>query len=85
VNLVPQLLADDGFMFAGIDRAFMHGLSDVGAVVQELVDVSLIDELAVLAGDTLGRKRSHQRGGRADLRETLEDHADPLRVRFVQD
>ena len=85
VDLVPQRLTDDRFMLARIDRALVHGLSDVGAVVQELVDVALVDELAVFAGDALGAQRAHQRGGRADLGEPLEDHADRLGVRFVDD
>ena len=49
VDLVPQRLTDDRFVLAGIGRALVHGLADVDPVVQQLVDVALVDQLAVLA------------------------------------
>ena len=36
-------------MLAGIGRALVHGLADVDPVVQELVDIALVDQLALLA------------------------------------
>ena len=49
---VPNLLADDALVFTGIVCALARGNSDVHRVVEYLVDVALIDQLA-LALDAL--------------------------------
>ena len=49
VDLVPQGLADDRLVLAGIGGALVDGIADVDAVVEELVDEALVDQLAVFA------------------------------------
>ena len=46
VHLVPELLVDDRLVLAGIGRALVHRLAEVDAVVQQLVEVALVDQLA---------------------------------------
>ena len=54
LNLVPELAADDRLVLAGIGRALVNGIADIDPVVEQLVDVALVDGLAVLVADALG-------------------------------
>ena len=49
VHLVPEGAVDDRLVLAGIGRALVHGLADVDPVVEQLVEVALVDQLAALA------------------------------------
>jgi hypothetical protein len=51
VETVPEFLADDGGVFAGIGRALMDSFPDVDPVVDDFVDKALIDPAAALVGD----------------------------------
>ena len=59
IEVLPgEALAGDGLVLAGIGGAFVHGLADVNTVVQQLVEVALVDELAVQgARGGAGRRR----------------------------
>jgi len=46
VDLVPKRSVDDGLMFAWMGCALKHGVADVDAVVQELVDRAFVDQFA---------------------------------------
>ena len=85
VNLVPEVLGDDRPMLAGIGNALVHGLADVDPVVQQLVEETLVDQLAAARPDALGSERPSESRRRADLQETLEDQAHGLRFAVVDD
>ena len=55
MHLVPERLVDDRLVLAGIGRALVDGLADVDPVVEQLVEIALVDRLAALVGDALGR------------------------------
>ena len=44
-----------GFVLAGVRRALVHRLAEVDPVVQQLVEVALVDELAAPGAHALGR------------------------------
>ena len=66
MDLIPKR-ADNGLVLAGICGTLVHRLPDVDAVVQELVNVALVDKLALFPGDALRPQRVHQRGGRTQF------------------
>src|SRR5215211_4811137 len=74
VDLVPKLLADDRLVLTRIGCALVHGLAHVDPVVEQLVEISFVDQLAALAGNAFGSERVHQHGCRAYLGETFENH-----------
>jgi hypothetical protein len=47
MGLVPEFLADNGFVLAGIGDAFVHGIANVDPVVEELVQHALVEQVAV--------------------------------------
>src|SRR6185503_14057138 len=53
VHSVPEGAIEDGLMLPGISRALVNGLSHVDPVVEQLVDVTLVDQLALLSADAL--------------------------------
>jgi hypothetical protein len=72
VDLVPQVLIDDRRVLARMSGALVHREPEVGLVVEQLVEVALVDELAALGADSLGPQLARQHRRRADLDEPLE-------------
>src|SRR3954447_7549188 len=70
-------------MLAGIGPALVHGLTDVGPVVQQLVDIALVDRLAALGGDALGTEHLRHPGAGTGLDEALENAPHPPRLRLA--
>ena len=60
VHPVPQPAIDNGLVLARIGRALVHRLADIDPVVEQLVDVALVDQLALLAPDIFGPQRAHR-------------------------
>ena len=60
VHPVPEGAIDDSLVLARIGRALVNGLTDIDAVVEQLVEIPLVDELAPLAADILVSKRCNQ-------------------------
>jgi hypothetical protein len=63
LRLVPGRTVDNGVVLAGITRSFVHGIAEVGAIAEDLVDRALVDGLAravltVLRDPGLGRTAS---------------------------
>ena len=54
METVPELLADDSGVLAGIGRTLMDGFPDVDTVVDDFVDEALVDPAAALVGDAFG-------------------------------
>ena len=84
-TLSQRRAVDDRLVLAGIGGALVHRLADIDPVVEELVDVALVDQLAPLGPDILGPQRADQLGGRAELDEPLEDHPDGRGLGLVDD
>ena len=82
LRLVPEGLADDRRVLAGIGDALVDGEADVHAVAQDLVETALVDDAAAVAADVFGPELSSERGRRADLQEPLEDHPDDRGLRL---
>src|SRR4051812_40089557 len=72
MDLVPQLTADDRLMLTGVDMPFVRHLSDVGPVVQQLVDVGLVDWLAALGRYAGGSQDMRKLRARADVNKALK-------------
>lgn len=72
VNAVPEVLADDGVMLAGIGRALMHRLAQIDAAAKQLVDETLVDPLAALVANVFGLQRPSQCRRRAKGCEALK-------------
>jgi hypothetical protein len=53
--------------------------------VEQLVDITLVDQLALLAADIFSAEFSHQVGCRADLDEPVENHPDGRGFGLVHD
>ncbi len=51
MDLVPDRAVDDAVMLAGIAVALVHRLTNVGAVVQQPVQVFLVDPVATAGLD----------------------------------
>ena len=84
-HLVPEVAGDDGLMLAGIGRALVDGVADVDAVVQQLVEEALVDELAPSGANAFRDKRPRQGGCRSHRHKPLEDHADDRGLGFLYD
>ena len=82
---IPERAIDNGLMLARIGRALVHRLADVDPVVEQLVDVALVDGLALLAANAFRPQCARQRGGGTDLHEALEDHSDGRGFGLVDD
>ena len=48
MDLVPEVLFDDCIVLARVLCALVHGLADVHAIVQDAIEVTLVDQLALL-------------------------------------
>ncbi|KRH78602.1 hypothetical protein FERRO_15930 [Ferrovum sp. JA12] len=93
VHLVPQLSVDDRWMLGLVPLLLVAQFTEVGPVVEQLVDQPLVDRLAVsglavLRGPRLGRHavelqllEQHRAG--AQFNEALEDVPDELGLTFV--
>ena len=57
---VPEGAIDDSLMLARIGRALVNDFTDIAAVVKQLVEIPLVDELAPLAADILVSKRTRR-------------------------
>src|SRR5512147_485454 len=55
VDLVPGSLIDDRLVLAGIARPFVHGLAEVHAIAEDLVEGALIEQLALSSPAILRR------------------------------
>ena len=58
VHPIPEGAVDDGLVLARIGRALVHRLAHVDPVVEQLVEISLVDQLAALAGDAFCPERA---------------------------
>ena len=83
VHPVPERLVDDRLVLAGIGRALVHRLPEVDPVVEQLVEVALVDELAALRPHALAPQLPRQHRRRADPDEALEDPAHDRGVGLV--
>ncbi len=61
VYLVPQGARDDRLVLAGIDLPLKRGVTDIRAVVQQLVDVPLVEPPAGLATDPFLLQHTRER------------------------
>src|SRR5688572_24350941 len=82
---IPESAIDDGLVLTGIGYALVDGLAHVDPVVEQLVDVSLVDQLALLPSGILCSQFAHQFGCRADLDEPLKYHPNGRGLGFVDD
>jgi hypothetical protein len=51
MDLIPQLLVDDGLMLAGIGLALVDRIAAIDAVHQHPVEISLVDQGALLVAE----------------------------------
>ena len=63
----------------------MHCVANVDAIVQQLVEEPLVDQLAPPGAHTFRDKRPRQGGCRPHLQEPLKDHPDGLGLRLIDD
>jgi hypothetical protein len=75
VHLVPELAVDDRLVFARVRRALVDGFADVNSVVQELIEDTLIEHMAVPIGGVGCDELPSQEGCRLQLDEPPEDRA----------
>ena len=88
VHPIPGRAVDDRLVLARVALALVHGLAEVGAVAQDLVQRALVERPALaegagLRGPGLGAvalsvQLSDQQEGRAEVEEAAEDQADQL-------
>jgi hypothetical protein len=76
MDLVPEVLLDDRVVLARVFRALVHGLADIDAVVQDAIEVTLVDRLALLVEGTFFRQHRDQLFWRCTAREAGEDRPD---------
>src|SRR5205085_114916 len=78
-------LADDRFVLTRIGRALVHGLANIDPIVEHLIQIAFVDQLAALAYNGFCPERAHQRSGRADPAETFENHPNRRCLGFIDD
>ena len=93
VDLVPGRAVDDRLVLARMRCSFVHRLAEVDAVIEELVDRALVDQLArplsAVLGDpgfrgvTGATELMAQLRRRAEAQETAEDQPHQLSLAFV--
>src|SRR4051812_46948156 len=83
MDTVPELAVNDGLVLAGIGGALVHGIANVGPVLEQLVKYAFIDCLAVPVTDAFLPEFMGEKGGRLQDQKSLEDRADRRGVRLV--
>src|SRR5262249_16232851 len=71
--LVPEGPIDDRFMLARIGSALVHGIAYIDLVVEELVEHTLVQEMAIAVAFIGGDQLAGQQGCRLQLNEATED------------
>ena len=64
VDPVPERPVDDRLVLAGICRALVRRFADIDPIVEQLIEIALVDQLALFAGNALCPERARQRGCR---------------------